>query len=173
MKPVIAVFGSGKVKPENPAYQFAFEVGRELALAGFDICNGGYGGAMEAAAKGAKEARGKTIAIVAEEMRGTPNRWMDEIQTVATWRERLFALIDRVQGYVVLDGATGTLVEFMTVWELTSKKLLSKPVVMAGENILALFHYLTQREEFKVTDWLQQASDPKDIVKILKAKLKQ
>ena len=41
-------------------YEAAREVSKKLAAAGFVICNGGYGGMMEASARGAKEGGGQT-----------------------------------------------------------------------------------------------------------------
>ena len=49
-------------------YQRAVLMGRVLAENGFTVCTGGYGGIMEAVARGAKQVGGKTIAIVAKEL---------------------------------------------------------------------------------------------------------
>ena len=53
---VVSVFGTGAAKPGDKKYVLAEQLGRLLAESGFAIANGGYGGTMEASAKGASEA---------------------------------------------------------------------------------------------------------------------
>ena len=58
---VITVFGSSRPEPGSPAYETAYQLGRAIAEAGWALCTGGYGGTMEASAKGAVEAGGHTV----------------------------------------------------------------------------------------------------------------
>ena len=169
MRPVIAIFGSGQIRPESPAYGFAYQTGYAVAQAGFDICNGGYSGAMAASSHGAKEAGGKTIGIISNQLGGTANPWTDEVRVVPTWRERLASLIDLGKGYVVLDGATGTLAEFFTVWEMANKKLHAKPIVIAGPSMQAFFHYVSQKEGVRSNPWIHLAATPEAIAQALKS----
>ena len=172
MRPIIAVFGSGQIKPEDPAYELAYQTGYALAQAGFDVCNGGYSGAMEASAHGAKEAGGRTIGEISAQLGGAANRWSDEVRSVPTWRDRLFAMVDMAKGYVVLDGATGTLAEFLTVWEMANKKLQAKPIVVAGESMQALFHYMNQKEGFVTSPWIHPVNSPEAAVRVLKSHIR-
>lgn len=128
----ITIFGSSQAKAGEADYEQARGLGCALAKAGYTICNGGYGGIMEASARGAKEGGGKTIGITTEEFGGPPNRWIDEEIRVKKWGERLFKLIETGNAYVVLDGGTGTLVELFVVWEMSNKKFIQKPVVILG-----------------------------------------
>ena len=59
----ITIFGTGRAKAGDAAYELAYELGKMLAEAGFTVTNGGYGGTMLAAAKGAAEAGGRTIGV--------------------------------------------------------------------------------------------------------------
>ncbi|MHC4488911.1 MAG: SLOG cluster 4 domain-containing protein [Planctomycetota bacterium] len=59
----ITIFGTSRAGPGEPAYVLAYEAGKLLAGAGFTIANGGYGGTMLAAAKGAAEAGGTIIGV--------------------------------------------------------------------------------------------------------------
>ena len=54
MNNVITIFGSSRPVKGDEEYQLAYEVGKQLSLAGFTVCNGGFGGIMEASARGAK-----------------------------------------------------------------------------------------------------------------------
>ena len=57
-KTVISVFGTGRAREGDGVYDLAEQLGRALAEAGFIVANGGYGGTMQAGAKGAAEAGG-------------------------------------------------------------------------------------------------------------------
>lgn len=134
MKPrVITVFGSGLPKSADRDYAQPRTLGAELALRGFAVCTGGYGGVMEAACRGAKEAGGRTLGITAESFASRVNRWVDEEVRVKHWRDRLFELLERGDGYVVCAGGTGTLAELAVVWEMMNKALMApKPIVAIG-----------------------------------------
>ena len=89
MKKVITIFGSSRPKEGDEEYQLAYEVGKQLSLVGFTICNGGFGGIMEASARGAKEAGGKAIGVTFNIKGRAANSWIDENIHVP-------ALIDRM-----------------------------------------------------------------------------
>lgn len=132
--PVITVFGSSRPQEGEADYEEARSLGRALASHGFRVCTGGYGGVMEAASRGAKEAGGRTLAITAKFFRARANAWVDEEVSVGTWEERLFELIRRGDGYVACKGGTGTLVELAVVWEMLNKGVIrAKPFVVLGD----------------------------------------
>ena len=132
---VVTIFGSAHPVPGEPGYALAYDTGRALADAGFIVCNGGYGGTMEAVAKGAKDSGGTTIGITARAFGGRkPNLWIDELVVVDSLVDRLLELIRRGDAYVVLRGGTGTLLELAAVWEFRTKGLLPlKPLLIVGE----------------------------------------
>jgi hypothetical protein len=131
---IVSVFGSNDPSEGDDAYESARAVGRELARLGYGIANGGYGGTMEASARGAKEAGGATIGVVCSVWSSRANRYTDRTVRTSSLLERLERLIELgTGGYVVLPGATGTLVELASVWEMTAKGLLSRrPIVCMG-----------------------------------------
>ena len=53
--PAVTIFGSARMKPENPYYLMCVDVARRLSDAGFAVISGGGAGIMEAANKGAFE----------------------------------------------------------------------------------------------------------------------
>ncbi len=131
---IVTVFGSSRPQEGDPDHAEARALGRALAAKGFIVCTGGYGGVMEAASRGAKEAGGRTLAVTAEFFRSRANRWVDEEVRVKTWQERLFELVRRGAGYVACKGGTGTLVELAVVWEMLNKGVMrDKPFVVLGE----------------------------------------
>jgi hypothetical protein len=131
---IITVFGSSRPHERDVDYEQAREMGRALAAQGFAVCTGGYGGVMEAASRGAKEAGGRTMAVTAKFFRSKANAWVDEEFRVNTWQERLFELVRRGAGFVACKGGTGTLVELAVVWEMLNKSVMNeKPFVVLGD----------------------------------------
>jgi uncharacterized protein (TIGR00725 family) len=176
-KKVVTIFGSSRPIPGDAEYQVAYAIGRELAAAGFTVCNGGYKGTMEASARGAKEAGGSTLGIVAESFAPrTPNQWIDTAITKSSLIDRMLELIDRGDAYVVLKGGTGTLLELAAVWELMNKTLLAeKPIVIVGGFWSEVVHTLKDELAWegleKCTRYVLTASDPADAARILAARL--
>jgi len=123
----ISIFGSGKTEPEEPVFELAYQLGSLLAKAGFVIVNGGYGGTMTAAAKGARDAGGKVIGVTCSAFGQTgANPYISEVIVTHSLEERLDRLIQLGDAYIVLPGSTGTLLELAMVWELKNKGFLDK-----------------------------------------------
>lgn len=127
----IVIFGGSKCKPGSPAYQQAYELGLALGRAGYQVANGGYGGTMEAAAKGARESHVSVIGVTCTAFgRSGPNAWLTQEIPTPNLNARIEALIQQGDGYVVLPGGTGTLVELAMVWELINKRFLpQRPII--------------------------------------------
>src|SRR2546422_5361625 len=105
----ISVFGNSSCQPGSPDYEEAMQLGALLARAGFTVCSGGYYGAMEAVSRGARESGGRAIGLTTPFYRIPPNPYLNAQIEVPRWQDRLFALIEKGDGYVVLKGGTGTL----------------------------------------------------------------
>ena len=131
---VVTIFGSSRPEDGDPDYVLAYDVGKQLARAGFTVCNGGYDGIMRASARGAKNAGGRTIGVITEALGPRkPNEWIDEIVFTKTLIDRMTELISRGGAYVILKGGTGTLLELAAVWEFMNKGLMpEKPIVVVG-----------------------------------------
>ncbi|MEK6756793.1 MAG: LOG family protein [Bacteroidota bacterium] len=176
MSKVISVFGSSKPREGDKEYRLAQELGRELARAGFVICNGGYGGIMEASARGAKEAGGQTIGVTVKIYSRTANRWVDKEIRTKSLVERLANLVDTADAYVILKGGTGTLLELAYVWEFINKGMIpEKPIVLVGDFWKSVVE--TLREELlweglgDCTRFLTIVQSPQECVEVLKEKL--
>ncbi len=144
---VITVFGSSRPQPGSQAYETAQALGAALAKSGFAVANGGYGGTMEATARGAREAGGTTIGVTAEAFRSKVNPWIEKEIRVQDWQARLFKLIELGAGYIALPGGTGTLVELSVVWEWINKRFIdSRPLVILGDYWLPVVNAIPKAE---------------------------
>ena len=133
MPKTICVFGNSSPQPGSPDYEEARLLGELLARAGFAVCSGGYYGAMEAVSRGAREAGGHVIGMTTPFYRLDPNGWLSEEIPVPRWQDRLFALVEKGDGYVVLRGGTGTLLELAALWESLNKRAIpGRPCVAMG-----------------------------------------
>ncbi len=133
MAGIVTMFGSSTPRPGSDDYTAAYECGKSLAEAGFVVCNGGYGGTMEAAAKGARGSGGKTIGVTVADWPRKANEWIQQEVRAANLADRLEKLIEFGDAYVVLRGGTGTLLELAYVLELINKEIIPrKPVVLFG-----------------------------------------
>ncbi|HLI30801.1 MAG TPA: LOG family protein [Terriglobia bacterium] len=128
LKKTITIFGSSLPREGNAIYADALRLGRRLAEYGFVVCNGGYGGFMEATARGAREADGHTVGVTCSIWSSRPNRWIVEEIRTESFSQRLMRLIERGDAYVVLPGGTGTLAELALAWEMMNKSSLSQVV---------------------------------------------
>ena len=108
-QPIIAVIGDGNCAPD--IYKLAEQTGYLLAKKGARVMCGGYGGVMEAAAKGAKRGGGLTIGILSGKERAEANPWID-IPIVTGMRDARNAVIARTaHGVIAVSGGYGTLSE--------------------------------------------------------------
>jgi len=146
-QPAVAVFGSADPCEGDEAYELARAVGGQLASLGYTLVNGGYGGTMEASARGAVEAGGWVVGVTCRAWSSAPNRYMNETVDTPDLFGRVRKLIELgTGGYVVLPGATGTLVELAMVWELVCKRFLPEvPIVCVGQFYQPLMEMMAQQ----------------------------
>jgi uncharacterized protein (TIGR00730 family) len=176
MNKVITIFGSSRPREGDEEYQLAYEVGKQLSLAGFTVCNGGFGGIMEASARGAKEAGGKTIGVTFNIKGRAANSWIDENIHVPALIDRMMKLVELGDAYVVLKGGTGTLLEFAAVWEFINKGLLAeKPIVIIGNFWSGVVETLRAELLWEgvgdCTKFIYCASSPEECASFLKQQL--
>jgi len=147
---IVTIFGSSLPPERAPAYQEAMALGRALGQRGLAVCNGGYGGLMEASARGACDAGAHTIGVTCCLWSRAANPWIKEEVHTASFPERIMTLIARGDAYVVLPGGTGTLAELALAWELMNKSVLAatvggkKPLLLLGSYWQAVIDCLDQ-----------------------------
>lgn len=134
---VISVFGSSRPQPGDSDFDLAYQLGHELAIAGYAVANGAYSGTMTAVSQGAAEAGGKVIGVTCDEIEawrpGGPNRWVTEQVRYPTMWERLVHLVVRNEGVIALPGGVGTLTEIALTWnQLQIEVLPPRPFILLG-----------------------------------------
>jgi uncharacterized protein (TIGR00730 family) len=165
----ITIFGTANTKSGEAAYELAYKTGRLLAQSGFSIANGGYGGTMLAAAKGAAEAGGETIGVTCSAFEGSKaNEYISREIITESLDERLDTLIKLGRGYVVLPGGTGTLLELAKVWELKNKGFIKedKPIILVGGFWKPLVD-LIESDDPKSARHIREAEGPERAVELI------
>lgn len=134
MNKTVTIFGSSIPNENDEQYKFAYQLGASLAKNGFNICTGGYKGIMEAASKGAFDNGGLVYGVTVDLWDSEPNPYI----TIEVREKRLFDRIEKLielgDAYIILQGGTGTLLEFASVWEYANKNLQQpKPIICQSQ----------------------------------------
>ncbi len=132
--PAVAVFGSARTRLTDPAYAMGVEVGRLLVEEGYAVITGGGPGAMEAANKGAFEAKGTSVGLGIELPfeRGL-NEYVDLGINFRYFFARKVMFLKYSRGFIVLPGGFGTLDElFEAVTLAQTRKVTGFPIVLMG-----------------------------------------
>jgi hypothetical protein len=162
---VVAIFGSNDPREGQPAWDVARRAGATIASLGYTVANGGYGGTMEASARGAREAGGRAVGVTCSIWSSRANPCVDETIVTGSLGERLATLVElaRSGGYVVLPGATGTLAELATVWEHVGKGLQpAVPIVCVGDFWRPLIDMMAAARP-KTRRWVELVSEPEQL----------
>lgn len=134
----VSVFGSARTKPDNKNYEAAVDVGRLLAERGISVITGGGPGIMEAANKGATEARGrnkgKSIGLNIElPFEQKPNPYAKLLKNFHYFFIRKMMFVKYAKAVIILPGGYGTMDEFFEVITLLQTKKISKiPIILVG-----------------------------------------
>lgn len=170
MKKTITVFGSSIPTYGEEQYSTAEKLGELLALKGFNVCNGGNLGIMEAVSKGAVSHGAAAIGVTIESAGFTSNKYLTEEVICSSLFERITKLINYGDGYVILQGGTGTLLELSAVWELMNKEMLAvKPIVCHSSMWKEIVSVMNEqlRKENRLTDLVKCFHSVEDIVEYL------
>jgi uncharacterized protein (TIGR00730 family) len=130
----VCVFGGYRPRRGEREYELAHELGRRIAESGWTLLNGGYGGTMEAGARGAREAGGRVVGVTLAVFRKGHNELSHEIHHAADLWQRIQWMIDKSDAYIALPGNTGTLAEVGMAWESVFKEFVRpRPVILLTE----------------------------------------
>ncbi|MFF3614477.1 TIGR00730 family Rossman fold protein [Streptomyces sp. NPDC002580] len=134
LPPAISVFGSARTPVDSSEYEAGVALGRGLVEAGFAVITGGGPGAMEAANKGACEAKGISVGLGIElPFEQGLNQYVDIGLNFRYFFVRKMMFVKYAQGFVVLPGGLGTLDELFEALTLVqTQKVTRFPIVLFG-----------------------------------------
>ena len=134
--PSVTIFGSARFKEDNPYYAMARETARRLALAGFTIMTGGGPGIMEAANRGARDVKGRSIGCnIILPMEQAPNPYIDRCVEFRYFFVRKVMLVKYSYAFVVMPGGYGTMDElYETLTLIQTRKIHDFPMVLMGRS---------------------------------------
>jgi uncharacterized protein (TIGR00730 family) len=131
-RPAVTIFGSARVRTDDPAYVNARETARRFAERGWAIVTGGGPGVMEAANRGAKDGGGLSVGFNIElphEQRSNP--YVDLVLTFRHFYARKTMFVKAAEGFVVFPGGFGTADElFEALTLIQTGKVMHFPVVL-------------------------------------------
>ena len=115
----VSIFGSARVRPDNPIYQETETIARLLVEKGFGVITGGGPGVMEAANKGAAEAGGVSVGLRIElpHEQGC-NQYVKTRCNFRYFFTRKFMFVKYAMAYVVMPGGMGTIDELSEAFVL-------------------------------------------------------
>ena len=122
--PYIGVVGPGEASAAE--LESAEEVGAGLASFGAVVVTGGLGGVMEAACRGARSRRGRTLGILPGEDREAANGWVEIAVATGLGELRNGLIVRACDALIAIGGGHGTLSEVALALKL------GRPVVGLG-----------------------------------------
>ena len=135
--PSISIFGSARTQPEDHYFKKTVEIAEMISKMGFGIISGAGPGIMEAANKGAKNVKGKSIGLrINLPFEQYSNKYVDDEYLLKFdyffIRKLMFQKYS--QGFVVMPGGFGTLDELFNALTLIQTKKSKKfPIILVGK----------------------------------------
>jgi uncharacterized protein (TIGR00730 family) len=132
--PAISIFGSNRLRRSHPFYKKGMKVAELLSKEGFSVISGAGPGMMEAANRGARLGRGKSVGLnirLPNEQKANP--YAEIVINFDYFFARKVMFARYASGYVVLPGGFGTMDEFFEALTLIqTHKMVDFPVVLMG-----------------------------------------
>lgn len=136
--PCVSIFGSARIKQDNPYYQMTVEIAAKLVRHGYGVITGGGPGIMEAANKGAHMEGGKSVGLniqLPHEQFHNVYIDRDKILNFEHFFVRKVMFVKYSQGFIVMPGGFGTLDElFEALTLIQTKKIGRFPIVLVGKS---------------------------------------
>ena len=135
IEPAITIYGSARLKQDNPLYSQTQDIAFRLGELGFSIVTGGGGGVMEAANKGARAAGVSSVGLNIElPMEQTLNSYTTKSITFHHFFVRKVMLAKYATAFIILPGGLGTLDELFEILTLIqTQKVRPFPVIMVNQ----------------------------------------
>jgi len=132
IEPAVSIYGSARLKPDDPLYTQTEEIARRLAELGFNIITGGGPGTMEAANKGAAQMGVKSVGLNIElPVEQACNPYATSTITFKHFFVRKVMLVKYATAFVIMPGGLGTMDELTEVLTLMqTKKIRPFPIIL-------------------------------------------
>jgi uncharacterized protein (TIGR00730 family) len=132
--PAVTIFGSARIKPSDPSYKAAEELGAMFAKQGITVITGGGPGIMEAANKGAAEAGGVSVGLGVElPHEQSINKYCTLALNFRYFFVRKTMFVKYAQGFVIFPGGFGTFDElYESLTLVQTGKIDHFPVILWG-----------------------------------------
>ena len=130
----VSIFGSARLKEDNPYYQQSVEIAQRLGKEGFAIITGGGPGVMEAANKGAFDSESKSVGLnIRLPQEQLPNPYQDMMLDYRYFFVRKVMFVKHSMGYVCMPGGFGTMDEFFeSLTLMQTEKIYPMPLILFG-----------------------------------------
>lgn len=131
----VCIFGSARIRPEDPTYQMVTELSQMLAELEIDIVTGGGPGLMEAANRGVREAgnghsQSYGVTIHLPRSQELANKHLDIKSEHKRFSSRLDEFMRLSHAVIVAPGGIGTLLELLYVWQLIQVGMIEERAVV-------------------------------------------
>ncbi len=132
--PCVTVFGSARFDENHEYYQLARDTGKALAEAQFAVMTGGGPGIMEAANRGARDAKGISIGCnIQLPFEQEPNPYLDRFVEFRYFFVRKVMLVKYSDAFIAMPGGFGTMDEvFETAVLVQTAKIEKFPLILMG-----------------------------------------
>ena len=132
----VSIFGSARTSADDPMYQAACDVARELGHHGYAIITGGGPGIMEAGNRGAREAGVPSIGLDIElPNEQFENRYVDLALEFHYFFTRKVMFVRYASAFIVFPGGFGTLDElFEAATLIQTRKISHFPIILIGSD---------------------------------------
>jgi uncharacterized protein (TIGR00730 family) len=130
--PCVTIFGSARFPEDHPHYVLARKLAAEVARLGFTVMTGGGPGIMEAANRGARDVKGRSVGCnIVLPFEQHPNPYLDRWVDIKYFFVRKTLLIKYSYAFIVMPGGFGTLDEYYEALTLIQTKMLSEfPIII-------------------------------------------
>lgn len=132
----VSIFGSSRLKSQDKYYKIATKIAYLLSKEGYAVITGGGPGVMEAANRGAKRAKGKSIGLnIQIPLKQRPNKYVETLLDFRYFFVRKVMFVKYAKAFVILPGGYGTFDELFESLNLIQTKRIQRfPVVLVGSD---------------------------------------
>ena len=135
-RPSVTIYGSARTARDHPDYVLAREIGRQLSEHGYGIITGGGPGIMEAANRGAFDAKGLSIGLnidLPHEQEG--NGYVNLPLDFRYFFVRKVMFMKYSMAFICLPGGFGSMDElFESMTLIQTRKIKPFPIILVGSS---------------------------------------